>query len=479
MHQKSPNLRSASLALCTIVVGLAAETARSQQDVVESCRIHLVLPEDKGFSRATTNLRDLVSWQEEVADEGAAGGLFSHPLGDNRYQLLDECVLIQGPGTIEVTVELASDHPEVESLFHDVTSSPLGFRLLFERDAAEASKTGDLTYLPVGTQYRELMVDPNPEWRIVELILDGGHPRVGPSLGEIWAYTKIRWTLRRLNRGPCAMTATVSGDVSVTHHGDVAFYNVFEEGVKEGAAAGTALDPTVHEALDGLAKFGQWMNDFLDEEEEEDAGDLVASSDVGGDGDVLVPEMASGVEGKREGKDEGEEGKSDLRQAWEKEWDLSGTDTFGLTLAGVFLDEDPPGSSAPADRQSDLITKVLAGDPRAMAGLAQGMHVLGSTFSLSASGRAELSPEGQFLRVELSSVMVAPGAMDANLSGVKFLWKPGLPGEVKVTFLPARPGVIRGHASGRLFSEKEYESGRLSIELNSSFIALEGALSCQ
>jgi len=222
----------------------------------------------------------------------------------------------------------------------------------------------------------------------------------------------------------CSMWATVEGDVNRTAFGDVAYYNVFEEGVREGMASGTAMDPGAHEALQGLLRMAQYWQTELD----------------------LPVEDAA---------DEEESSKKDS-----KDWDTSGTDTFGLSLAEVDMD----------------------GDSEANAGIAGAISVLGESFSLGASGvsdKVDLDGEFGFYEVKISSIMVAPGALDANVSGVKFLWKPGLPGSASLHIKDEGGGVISGYVEAELYTEKPYNNGRkLKIDVSAKFVALEGAYSC-
>jgi hypothetical protein len=256
----------------------------------------------------------------------------------------------------------------------------------------------------------------------------------------------------------CSMTATVSGDVNGGHSGDVAYFNVFAEGVREGAAAGTFLDPTVDEAMKGLAEFAGWVDDFLADEDEEQESD-----------------------GDEAGADEEKENKSPFRQALESEWDLSGTDTFGLSLVALHL----PGPTLKSSGNDDLIGEALSGDGAAAGGLGQTMGFLGSTFSLGATGTSDFRSTdehtvGKTFTVDLSTVSVAPGELDGNLGGVKFFWKPGQPGGASLTFRHAAPGVIAGSLRGDLYTERAYTGGRrLRIKIQADFLALEGAFSCQ
>ena len=220
----------------------------------------------------------------------------------------------------------------------------------------------------------------------------------------------------------CSMWAHVSGDVNRTAFGDVAYYNVFEEGVREGMASGTALDPGANEALEGLLGFAEFIQNELD----------------------LPVEDASGEE--KSGTDDSED------------WDISGTDTFGLSLAEVDME----------------------GDPQATGGIMGAIGVLGESFSLGASGvSSKVDDTTGSYDVTISSIRVAPGVLDANVSGVKFLYEPGLPGKASLDIKDEGGGVISGKLDAVLYTEKPYNNGRkLRIRVLAKFVALEGAYSC-
>ena len=371
-----------------------------------------------------------------------------------------DCFGLLGSGALEFSVELTAENPVTRAL---LDFQPPLIELKIYR--FEQGPEGML----VGNVYREQFIDHPPDERKLKVMVhfdrieqakeEGiiGTYEIGDE-GALWFGIQLRWTLRRLNRGPCAMKATVSGDVSGSKFGDVAFYNLFEEGVAGGLAAGTALDPSAQEVLRGLSDFANWASDFLeddDDEEGEDAGE----------------------------KEAGEGSESEPGYFWGDEWDASGTDTFGLTLVDVKFDaKDTLPDVDPAER-SDPIGRMIAGDAAATAGFMGAMDILGSAFSLAATGVNMSGPTepGLVREVELTTLTVAPGVMDANVGGVKFFWKTGEPGYARLKVEEAGKGYFLGSLEGEAYTEREYEppGRRLKIKVEGEFLALQGAISCQ
>ena len=285
-------------------------------------------------------------------------------------------------------------------------------------------------------QYRDLQLSTNQKQYLI--VLDRKED-------QVW-HDRLVIKLRGVTW--CSMAGSVSGDVSRAYYGDVAFYNVFEEGVKEGLAAGTVMDPTANEALEGLTGFTGWLEDYLEDDEEDEEGG------EGGDGDENQEPPQS------------------------PDWDLSGTDTFGLSITDTKFDGAGPQDISDQEDLSDPINKILAGDPRAMAGFGETMGYLGSSFSLAASGVNMSGPTELIRDVELSTLHVLPGAMDANYGGVKFIWERGRAGYARLQVEDTGNGLIFGTVEGELFTEKLYDGRSLRINLQVRFTALEGAFSC-
>ena len=441
----------AALLACT----LASIPARSQVDWSgwEDCDVQVFLPDDVEREEYTTRLADHILKENSIEDDVWMG---TETDVENVRRLMGECVLVRGTGTIEVTIELTSDHPGIQSVL--ALQPPLvELRLLFEDAATSGSQVG----LPVGTFYRELLVSPDPVGRNVEVVLNmDRHTELmdenvlkSNDLDFLYKETNVVWTFRRLAPRPCSMEVRVTGDVTGTHAGDFAYFNVFKQGVAAGLAAGTALDESAHEALQGLTDFAQWATDFLEDDDEGEEGDGVESQEG-----VLDPEPSTAPQ-------------QNLKDVWAQEWGLSGTDTFGLSMVGVFFDG---GGPAPAIGTPAEVPTAL--------GVVSAMETLGSTFSLGATGRVVFNPQGdvgKLFEVDLSSLMVLPGAMDANFGGGKFLWTPGRPGSARLGFHVAAPGVIVGVIDANVYSEREYQDGYKQIRLEGTFQALEGAVSCQ
>ena len=325
-----------SLALA-VVNGFSAVPAWSQVDWGgwEDCDVQIHLSDDEDFFQATTNLWAHILEQYPDWEESS----FGTQQGDSEiYRVMGECILVAGSGPIELTVELVAEDPGIEAALA-LTPPLLELRLLWQQEQGTLGEP--FSYLPVGAQYRELMYNPQPEGRQIEVILHSDRYSQLMNEGQIqsgyvdalYGNTKVVWTLRRLEQGPCAMWAKVGQDVSKIAFGDVAFWNYFEWGVQEGAAGGTALDPTAHEALEGLGAFANWANEFLDDEDDEEGTESTDDEDE--DSEEEYDPYA----------------KSAFYEAMDEEWGITKADgdNFGLSLAEVQFDvEGSPSGDQPA-----------------------------------------------------------------------------------------------------------------------------------
>lgn len=229
----------------------------------------------------------------------------------------------------------------------------------------------------------------------------------------------------------CSFLAEVSGDISGNFPGEVAYYNAFEDGqgVETGLAAGTGVDPGMHDQLQGLmgmagnfAEMAERMGYQLDED--------VKRKLQGGNGE----ESQAVQEAK----------------AWEQELLHSGSDTFGVTL-----------QSAPRGGMAALLS---------------------FGFNMGISGEHSM-PQGPGLAgmIDFQPTMVYAGGplVDGNSEAVKFVWEPGEPGYANVTL--TKPGdlpVVYGAVNAELHAEHRYDGRRPKINVRATFAALQGFESC-
>lgn len=103
-------------------------------------------------------------------------------------------------------------------------------------------------------------------------------------------------------------------------------------------------------------------------------------------------------------------------------------------------------------------------------------------FSFSAVGPGTVEV-GEGVSVPLTYVAVLPGAFDADLGGVKFLWSAseGTPGSARMYLIGATENTLVGFLDADLFTERKHhpQGRRLKIKLNAKFLAQRGALACQ
>ena len=151
-------------------------------------------------------------------------------------------------------------------------------------------------------------------------------------------------TLRRRSRHPCGMNLWVQGDTSKATSGDIAYYNVFAEGVAAGTASGNWNDPDTQETLGNMAEWAAEMSRKLEQMGAPNSADLLI--------------------------DEGEKAPADKPQSdWAEEmrtWggEMKGTDNFGLTLVDVKFDQARP----PAEAAHSAIEGFLEGMGQLMSG---------------------------------------------------------------------------------------------------------------
>jgi len=386
------------------------------------CLDELVLPDDRTVVRFEESMPRIYLVYPEPEHPAAYPG---------------SCVNVSGSGEIELTLALMAESPEAIAI------------LDHEPPILQMILPGEV---PVGRYWSEWLQDPGGEEKSFGILYDGEQLRELLSHGDAakeylddgeilalvraWAEIRFVWTLRRRGDHPCSMTMSVSGDASGELSGDVAYYNVFEQGVYEGGAAGTWADPGMQEMLGGML---EWA-----------AGEAAAMEERGFPAtEGATPEAARAYAEEM------------------REWGglTGGTDTFGLTLVDVKLD-----SRAPEHTES------LGG---AMATLASTAHVtvsgrFGETIRpQSGKGKALAWP------IEISRVTAAAGVVDGNLDVVGYVWEPGKPGSASVVVAkqPDSP-EIQGMVVAELFPDKP-RPGAEGIRVVATFTAQQGAVSCQ
>jgi hypothetical protein len=269
---------------------------------------------------------------------------------------------------------------------------------------------------------------------------------------------------RRFNR--CVMYAEVTGDVSASFFGDVAYFNTFEGGAP--IAHGNTFDPGTLELLNslmGMATAGaQAMGDAADTS----LPDEQMVCDENGENCEELPQPPP-----RSFEEE-------LR-AWAAEDEAAGEempagygDSFGLTMSDVKFSTRAIDTYYMNPNWTDRPDEAVAADQLGLVG----------AFSLAASSPWNASFEGVELgeagmSIPLSTMYVLPGAFDANFSGVKFMWEQGGPGEAQLLLYGLEENRIAGVVTGALQSERQYQDGYLHITVAAGFVALRGANSCQ
>jgi len=275
-----------------------------------------------------------------------------------------------------------------------------------------------------------------------------------PGFGDF----DVVFTLRRVY-SHCSMWAQVSGDLSGTHRGDIAYFNHFGpgEGASNEVASGTAADEGVHDVLQGFGEM-TGMLEFLDAE-----------------GIELEEDARAAMEQARSPSpsDDGEENRppSELEQ-FEFATRHSGDNNFGLTLTAVQHEEEsnPEGHGGETGFSDSLGGMVT--------GVARAMEPLGA-FSLGLSGKGSVSESVEDLGdIAVTSLWVAPGPRDANMESAKFFWEEGMPGEVELLADASSPGLLHGAVNARVRSDKVYDGRYLWINISAYFTAREGFLSC-
>lgn len=231
--------------------------------------------------------------------------------------------------------------------------------------------------------------------------------------------------------GGCSVLAEVSGDARGLFPGHIAYYNAFEggQGVVKGMAAGTGVDPGMHDQLQGLVgMMGGFVN--MAERMGYEIDDDVKQKLRGGNGEEsqAVQEV----------------------KAWEQELLQSGSDTFGLTL------QAHPGGALSA--------------------------LLGGGFNMGLSGE-HFMPQGPGLAgtIDFKPTMVyaSAGLVDGNAEAVKFGWSPEGPGYVNVTMTKSDDApVVYGVVNAELHAEGIYNGRRPKIDVHATFKAQEGFQSC-
>jgi len=231
--------------------------------------------------------------------------------------------------------------------------------------------------------------------------------------------------------GGCNVLAEVSGDARGMFPGHIAYYNAFEggQGVETGMAAGTGVDPGMHDQLQGLVGM---MGGFVNMAER------------------MGYEIDEDVKRKLQGGNGEESQAVQEAKAWEQELLHSGSDTFGLTL------QAHPGGGLSA--------------------------LLGGGFNIGLSGTHSM-PQGPGLAgtIDFKPTMAyaSAGLVDGNAEAVKFGWSPEGPGYVNVTMTKSDEApVVYGVVKAELHAEGTYNGRRPKIDVHATFKALEGFQSC-
>jgi hypothetical protein len=253
---------------------------------------------------------------------------------------------------------------------------------------------------PQGTLYRKSYNNPDAEGLTLQFemtIPRGYFDQWSQGGGNFWEHPDFRdydvvIILRRVV-SYCSMLAVVSGDLSGTHHGDMAYFNLFGpgEGVRNELASGNAADDQTHDVLQGMMEM--------------DGGMLEVLEDLGVEVD---PESRAAMEAAEK------DGAPTELEQWESDMRHSGDNNFGLTLTAV---QHAQGSES-ENYEGDSTDGGLSGFGEAMGAL--------GAFSLGLSGKGSVAESIEDLGdVAVTSLWVAPGARDDNLEAAKFFWEEG------------------------------------------------------
>lgn len=281
----------------------------------------------------------------------------------------------------------------------------------------------------------------------------------------------------------CSMSASVSGDVNGTVYGDVAYFNTFEKGAP--LTTGSYADSEMHEMLQGWAGAMGDMAVLM--------GDLVDKEDL--------DRLKRNEQGFSVAQEDLARGQAELFSR--------GGDKFGLTLADSKFDAPTPtledGAMSDGVKEHLDVAGIAAGggDIEGMLGsllsaavgglgnmqksgqlgtVAQGIDAMAGMFTLEASapGHYVAAPGGAMINLPLSSLVVAPGAID-DVGRIPFIYskKDGV-GHANLNIFPVNENFFFGQVVGELYTEGTYSNlgrkGKITVVAN--FTALRGANAC-
>lgn len=436
--------------LVTLVVLAIACGSGSAKASVRGNTLYLDLEEGQDQVEETVEYiitRDWTAGEPGMAYTGEVYTEFS-PGEETTVSLPDFRVSVGGDVDMELLIAIRSRGHDDSFLEMDVDGTTEGW--LFRRRIPRGIETLALNFR---------LVVPHQYW-VERAYIEDDSWYPNPDLPDY----DVVFVLRRLVTY-CSMWASVSGDLSGSHRGDIAYFNVFPpgSGVRNELASGTAADEETHEILQDFVGSGGDMLEFMD-----DMGIELEDS-----ARAALEEAAADAEPVSDPGTQYEEVARSELEDFEMAARTSGDNNFGLTLTAVQHDDgfESGGDSA-------------AG---ALSGLGGAMEALGA-FSLGISGKGTFSdsvPDGTEYSIEhlsdikVTSLWVAPGDRDNNLDAAKFRWDEERPGSVEMLSGPGAGGVMLGvlKAEG-LRSERKYDGRYLRIDVVAMFTARDGLYEC-
>ncbi len=394
------------LAAGCVALGLASSIS------AEEC-LEVVLPSDQNHVEVRERI-DLVEALE--AQHGRYG---DEPWPD--HPAVDRCVLFinQPPDdTHHAEVGIIAVHQMLET-------HPAIIRLAVDEH-------------PSGHVYREVILHLREAYNIrLTIHQEAGPP--APGLGVVYRDVEMIYVLQR-NPNRCSMSAQVRGDFSGRFWGDVAYYNFYQYGVKEGMSVGSMGDRDSQES----------MSEFIDGME-----DMIA----------MVQDMGFEVPGIEEANDE--------RAARRAQGRPTGSDEFDVFIQEQMTADDGEGSVNFGLNLSDV--KLEGGRFDNLAAM------MGGGFTLTVSGNVRPAPHGNGFTLDASTVTATVGLGDEG-SSIPFVLDEN--GANNTMLIDHGGQFYTGMLDLGLRTENRYtipgvvENEPISIHVGSYFYARQGAFGC-